>query len=123
MGKIIKVEVLIATPPTSKCQETIAVLEELVRRHPEEVRLVVFRRGIDFTPPELRLGECPPEEASGPKEVSTQMRVLINKGSGVPLCVVNGELFSSFEVPNLEGLEAKVQNILLGAAAKEEAGR
>ncbi len=123
MGKIIKVEVLIATPPTSKCEETIANLEELVRRYPEEVRLVVFRRGIDFTPPELRPVEFQSADYTPPKEVSVQMRTLINKGRGVPSCVIDGELFSAFEVPNLEALEAKVQNILLNAAAKEEAGR
>lgn len=112
MSKIIKVEALIATPPTSKCLETIAVLEELVRRFPDEVRLVVFRRGIDFTPPELRLEEFSPEDDCGPKEASLQMRTIINKGSVVPLCVVDGELFSSFEVPKLEDLEAKVREKL-----------
>lgn len=118
MGKIIKVEVLIATPPTSKCQETIAILEELVRCHPDEVRLVVVRRGIDFTPPELRLGESPSAEDCSPKEISLQTRVLIGKGSAVPCCVVDGVLFSAFVVPNLEELEARVQEVLLSTCAK-----
>ncbi len=122
MGKIIKVEVLIATPPTSKCEETIANLEELVRRYPEDVRLVVFRRGIDFTPPELRPVEYQCADYTPPKDVSVQMRTLINKGRGVPSCVIDGELFSAFEVPDLAALEAKIQNILLSAAPKAKAG-
>lgn len=50
MSRIIKLEVLIAWPPTSKCQETIRILEEVVRRHPDELRLLVFKRGIDLSP-------------------------------------------------------------------------
>ena len=123
MSKIIKVEVLIATPPTSKCQETVAILEELVRRNPDQVELVVFRRGIDFMPEGLRLELPDGEEEVNPRPASPQMRQLIHKGSVVPEVVVDGELFSSFEAPNLEGLEARVQAILRSAAMKEEAGR
>lgn len=118
MSKIIKVEVLIATPPTSKCLETIAILEEFVRRHPDEVRLVVFRRGIDFVPPEMWPEGFEYAEDSAPKEVSMQMRQMINKGCTVPTCVVDGVLFSSLEIPSLEVLEARVQEILHSPAAK-----
>ena len=118
MSKIIKVEALIATPPTSKCQEMIGILEEIVRRHPEELRLVVFKRGVDFVPEELRLEVSKSGEDLTPKEVSLQMRTLIQKGSAVPSCVVNGVLFSSFVVPNLEELEARVQEVLLSTGAK-----
>lgn len=118
MSKEIIVEALIATPPTSKCLETVGILEELVRRHPDEVRLVVFKRGVDFVPDELRLetsegGYEPPSRQS-----SLQMSILIRKGSAVPSCVVNGELFSSFLVPKIEDLEAKVQSLLRGPAGK-----
>jgi hypothetical protein len=41
MSKTIIVEALIASPPTSKCQETMGLLEETIRRHPDELRLVV----------------------------------------------------------------------------------
>jgi hypothetical protein len=118
MSKIIKVEVLIATPPTSRCQETISVLEELVRRHPDEMRLVVFRRGIDFVPDEMRLEIPEGGEAYTPKPASLQMRVLAQKGSAVPSTIVDDVLFSSFAVPNLEELEARVQEILLSSNAK-----
>lgn len=112
MVKTIVVEVLIATPPTSKCQETVAILEELVRNHPDEVRLVVFKRGVDFMPDELRLETADGGIDSAPKQASLQMRQLIFKGSAVPSCVINGVIFSSFEVPNLEKLEARMQEVL-----------
>lgn len=101
MNKIIKMEVFIASPPTSKCQETIELLEEVVRRHPSELQLVVFRRGIDFVPDEASAG----------------MKVVIQKGSAVPAIVVNGMFFSSCKVPELEELEARVQEVLDRSAA------
>lgn len=98
MSKMVKLEALIAWPPTSKCQQTIEVLEEVVRRHPDEVKLVVFRRGMH------EFSEKP----------SATMAVLIYKGSIVPACLVNGELFCRGQVPTLEDAEAKVQEALQG---------
>lgn len=112
MNKIIKIEVLIATPPTSKCEKTLEVLKEIIHRYPEETRLVVFRRGIDFVPEELQMREYVSEEDCQPKEASLQMRTLITKGRAVPTVVVDGELFSTFEVPSLSDLEQKVQDLL-----------
>ncbi len=112
MDKSIKIEVLIATPPTSKCEQTLEVLKEIVRRYPEETRLVVFRRGIDFVPEELQMREYVSEEDCQPKEASLQMRTLITKGRAVPTVVIDGELFCTFEVPNLEDVEKKVREIL-----------
>lgn len=114
MSKIIKLEVLIATPPTLKCEETVKVLEEVVRRHPDDACLVVFRRGVDFVPEELQMlvKEYVSEEDCVPKEASLQMRTLINKGRAVPTVVLDGEVFSTFDVPDLDGLDSKVQGIL-----------
>lgn len=95
MNKIFKVEALIASPPTSKCQETIGVLEELVRRHPDELQLLVFKRGIDLFPDEATEG----------------MKCMMQKNASVPACAVNGMFFSSRVVPKLEELEARVQDI------------
>ncbi len=111
------VEALIATPPTGKCQQTVATLEELVRRHPEELRLVVFRRGVDFTPEEFQLEAPDSEAAHAPRRASLQMRQLIYKGSAVPSVVIDGVIFSSFEAPDLEKLEARVQEVLRGTGA------
>ncbi len=118
MSKMIKLEVLIATPPTGKCEETIKILEEVVRRHPDETRLVVFRRGVDFMPEEMRMTEFVPQEDSAPKDASLQMRVLITKGRAVPTVVVDDVLFSTFDVPDLEGVEARVREIIQSSAAK-----
>jgi len=113
MMKKIKLEVLIATPPTSKCEETIENLREIVRRYPDETSLVIFKRGIDFMPEDFRMEEFMTEEDYLPKEEpSLQMRVLITKGRAVPTVIVDGELFSSCEVPDLEKLEARVKEIL-----------
>lgn len=108
MNKIIKLEVLIATPPTTKCEQTIEVLKEIVQRYPDETHLVVFRRGIDFMPEEMQMREYVSEEDCLPKEASLQMRTLISKGRAVPTVVVDGTLFSTFDVPNLEEVAAKV---------------
>ncbi len=111
MSETIAVEVLIGTPPTSKCEETIEILQELIRRHPDELRLVVFRRGVDFMPPELQLQVPDLEEDLAPKPVSAQMRRIIAKGSAVPYVVIDGDNFSATEVPKMEDLEARVQKI------------
>ncbi|OJX47117.1 MAG: hypothetical protein BGO78_16695 [Chloroflexi bacterium 44-23] len=118
MSKIIHLEVLIATPPTSKCEETVKILQEIVHHHPNEARLVVFKRGIDFMPDELRMKEYMTEEDYVPKEPSIQMRQLITKGRAVPTVIVDGVLFSTFDVPNLDEVEAVVQKILLSAGAR-----
>ncbi len=115
MGKIVKLEVLIATPPTSKCDETVEVLREIVRRHPDETRLVVFKRGIDFMPEGLRMKEYETEDDCAPKEASLQMRTLITKGRAVPTVVVDGEVFSTFNVPAMSELETRINEILHSA--------
>lgn len=112
MSHVIKLEVLIATPPTSKCDQTVEVLKEIVHRHPEETCLVVFRRGVDFLPPELQMTEYVSEEDCVPKEASLQMRTLITKGRAVPTVVVDGEVFSTAQPPDLDELEAKVKSLI-----------
>lgn len=112
MSKNIKLEVLIATPPTSKCEETVENLREIVRRYPDETSLVIFKRGIDFMPDDFRMEEYMTEEDHIPKEPSLQMRVLITKGRAVPTVIVDGEFFSTSEVPELEKLAAKIQQII-----------
>jgi hypothetical protein len=117
MSRQIVVEVLIATPPTSKCEATLGILEELVRRHPDEIRLVVFRRGVDFLPPELQLKTPGGEADLIPKPASGQMRIICQKGSNVPYVVVDGENYSSLVVPDPQELEEKIQQILQSSAA------
>ena len=96
MTTTIIVEALIASPPTSKCQETIEVLEKVVQQHPDEVRLIIFKRGIDFVP----------------TDASMAMRCLIQKSSPIPACVINGLFFSSRDVPKLEEVEIRVNEAI-----------
>lgn len=93
--KTLVVEALIASPPTSKCQETIENIEEIIRRHPDELRLVVFERGIDIFPSEASIG----------------MKVIMQKGSPVPAVIINGSVFSTCKVPKIEELEAGVEEM------------
>jgi hypothetical protein len=96
MSKIVKLETLVGLPPTSKCQETISVLEEVVRRHPDEARLAVYHRG----------------ELDNPENSSVVMSVLLQKGCAIPAVVVNGALFSKLRVPTLEEVDTEVQRVL-----------
>lgn len=112
MSHLIKVEALIATPPTSRCEEMILILEKLVLRHPDDLRLVVFKRGVDFMPDELRLAPADADQEAKEQGSSIQMRILIRKGSVVPACVLNGVVFCAAEVPDLEALETKFSQIL-----------
>jgi hypothetical protein len=102
MSKIISLEALIASPPTSKCQETIGILEEVVRRHPDELRLVVYKRGVDLYPDEASQG----------------MKLMMQKGAPIPTVVVGGNIFCANKMPKPDELEATVQEILLRAAEK-----
>ena len=97
MTKTVKLEALVGWPPTGKCRETLSVLEEIVRRHPDEVQLIVYHRGdLDY-----------------PGTPSVVVSVLLNKGSTIPAIIVNGTLFSKLRVPTLEEVEAEVQRVLV----------
>jgi hypothetical protein len=95
MSKNFVVEALIASPPTSKCQETMEILEELVRMHPDTMRLVVYQRGIDIFPSEASMG----------------MKTIMQKGSPVPAVIINSMVFSTCKVPMLVELEKTVQEL------------
>jgi len=69
----IKLEAYVASPPTRKCREVIEVMEEIVRRYPDRVRLVVFERGVPW-----------------PEEPSRALKYAFLKGSTVPMCYVDG---------------------------------
>ena len=102
MSKIIKIEVLIASPPTSRCQKLIGIMEEIVRRYPDKSRLGVFTRGME----------------TFPEKPSVTMEGLMRKGSVIPACVVENVCFSSAQVPELEEMEAKVQKAILSAGGE-----
>jgi len=84
----VKLEIYIARPPTSKCREVIAVMEEMLRRYPEQTRLVVFERGAPW-----------------PEEPSPALKFAFQKGSTVPMCYVDGRFVVGGKVPALDEVE------------------
>ncbi len=106
MSEKVKLEAYVARPPTSKCRQLIAMLEDVVRRYPDQVRLVVFERG-----------------AAWPEEPSRTLKYAIHKASTVPMCYVGGKLVIGGKVPAREDVEREVENALRrlspGAGIKE----
>jgi hypothetical protein len=84
----VKLEIYIARPPTSKCREVIAVMEEVVRRYPDQVRLVIFERG----------------RKEHPEEPSRALKYAIHKGGTVPLSFAGGKLVVGGKVPTLDAV-------------------
>ncbi len=96
MPEKIKLEIYIARPPTRKCREVMKVMEEVVQRHPDEVRLVIFERGV------------PSQE-----EPSASLKALLTKeGGGVPLVFVGGKFVAGNQVPTVEDVEAKLAEVI-----------
>jgi hypothetical protein len=82
MEEKVKLEVYIARPPTKKCREVVAVMEEVMRRYPDQVRLVTFERGAPW-----------------PEEPSRALKYALQKGSTIPMCYVDGKLVVGGKVP------------------------
>lgn len=96
MGDKIKLEIYIARPPTRKCRELLDMMQQVVARHPDEVRLVVFERGVPFQ-----------------EEPSASLKALLTKeGGGVPLVFVGGKFLAGNQVPTLEDVEAKLAEVI-----------
>ena len=81
MDEKIRMEIYIARPPTSKCRELVAIMEEMVGRYPDRVRLVVFERGAPWS-----------------EEPSQALKYALHKGATVPMCYVGGKVPASGEV-------------------------
>ncbi len=94
MPDLIKLEAYIARPPTRKCREVIAVMEEAVRRHPGEVRLIVFERGAPW-----------------PEQPSESLRFAMDKEEGVPLSFAGGKFIVGSRPPTLEEIEARLAEV------------
>ena len=95
MDTKVKLEVYVARPPTKKCRQVLAVMEEVVRRYPEQVRLVVFERGAPWR-----------------EEPSPAVRVHFFKGCLVPVYAVGGQVVAAGQVPTLEDVEARLLPVL-----------
>jgi hypothetical protein len=90
-----RLEVYIARPPTRKCREVIAVMEEAVRRYPDHLELVVFERGAPW-----------------PQEPSRALKSALVKGAGVPLTYVGGKFLVGGRSPSIDEIEARVAHVV-----------
>jgi len=95
MAEKVKLEVLVARPPTRQCRAVIAVMEEVVRRYPDQVRLVVFEEGAPW-----------------PEQPTPALMYALLKGSIVPACYVDGKLLVDARVPTLDEVEQAVAALL-----------
>jgi hypothetical protein len=102
LDKTVRLEAYVARPPTSKCREVIAVMEEAARRHPDQVRLVVFERGAQWS-----------------EEPSRALKYAIHKGCTVPLCFADGKLIVGGKVPTLDEVERGILNTLRDRSGEE----
>jgi len=91
----VKLEAYIARPPTSKCRQVIAILEETVHHYPDQLQLVVFERGAPWQ-----------------EEPSHNLKYAIHKANTVPLCFAGGKLVAGGRVPTLDEVEHAVQKAL-----------
>ena len=71
--------------------------EEVVRRHPDRVRLVLFERGATWS-----------------EEPSQALKYAIHKGCTVPLCFAGGKPVIGGKVPTLDDVERGIRNVLEG---------
>jgi hypothetical protein len=104
LSKWVRIEAYVACPPTSRCRQMIAMLEHAVRRHPGEVRLVVFERG-----------------AAWPEEPSRALKYAFSKGSTVPMCFVDGRFVVGGKLPNADEIEEALAEALARRAAARAA--
>ena len=103
MDARVRLEAYIARPPTRKCREVVAVMEEAVRRYPDQACLVVLERGAEWS-----------------EEPSRALRYAIDKGSTVPLCIVGGKPVVGGKVPTLGELEGAIRRALANLALSRQ---
>jgi hypothetical protein len=92
--KRLRLEAIIASPPTKKCQATVAALEEMTRRFPDAVRLDVYDLGKSWP-------------ATPTMSCLAQVKMW-----RVPSAYVNGRLLAKQGVPEPEELEAVIREEL-----------
>ena len=91
---MLRLEAQIVRPPTRKCREVVAVMEEAMRRFPGRVRMVTYERGAP-RPERPTLGF-----------------LAYSKSTKVPKAFVGGRLVAYGEVPSLEDIVATIREQL-----------
>jgi hypothetical protein len=80
-GKRLRLELLVAGPPTARCKRLLALMKELVARYPDRVRLDVYEAG------------------SSPFVTPTRGYQAAGKRKKVPSAFINGVLVASKDDP------------------------
>jgi hypothetical protein len=95
----LRIEVLVAGPPTSKCKQVIGMMEKVVMENPGQVKLDIYYAG-------------------------TQLMVKPTRGyqdegkmKKIPSIFVNGIQVSGLEIPREEELRSEVERELRRGAA------
>ena len=87
----LRLEALVAYPPTARCREILTLLKTMVVEYPDQVRLDVYYAGEtpDATPTKGYQG--------------------LDKRKTVPSGYVNGRMIIAAEVPDLDTLRAAIR--------------
>ena len=93
-GRRMRMEVLVASPPTSRCKQILAVMTAEVERHPELTRLDIYQAGSEAS---VR---------------PTDAFVNLGKRKKVPSAYVNGRVVAEREPPEGDKLRAIVEEEL-----------
>lgn len=102
-GDRLRIEALVAYPPTSLCREILALLKAIVAEYPDQVRLDVYYAGEtpDATPTKGYQG--------------------LDKRKTVPSGYVNGRMVISGDVPSLDAMKAAIDEELAKGSAEWQA--
>ena len=88
--KRLRLEALVAYPPTARCREILTLLKTIVVEYPDRVRLDVYYAG------------------ESPDATPTKGYQGLDKRKTVPSGYVNGRMFISNDVPTLEALRGEI---------------
>jgi lipoate-protein ligase A len=86
----------VANPPTSKCRQLIEMVNKAVSRLMDEVKVVVWRRGLG--------AEQHPIEAMPP------VIITLSKANILPAVIINGEVKFALEMPPENDLREAIHN-------------
>jgi len=93
-GKRLRLEVVVASPPTRKCTATLKIMEEMTRLFPDQVRLDVYALGGSM------------------RVIPTRSCLAELKTWTVPSVYVNGKPVTKKAVPDREEVERKIREEL-----------
>lgn len=93
-GRRMRIEILVASPPTSKCKHIMNSLEAIVGKHPDRLRLDIYYAGSQLT------------------IIPTRGYQSEGKLKKVPSVYLNGICVANGEIPDFVEVEKMVQDEL-----------